>query len=121
MTDLILFAVLIIWLIYLRVRNAKQSSGHTDHKVFSFRAIIFPIHYFIHSTIFTAFKSNGLAFFIVFITGGFTFLLAMPLWYINKKASMIFLAYLAISWIAFLFLLKKSFISVVFIKYFFFY
>lgn len=31
MTDLILFAVLIIWLIYLRVRNAKQSGGHSTN------------------------------------------------------------------------------------------
>lgn len=111
MIDLILFAVLVVWLIYLRVHNAKQSGGHTDHKTFSFRAIIFPIHYFIRSTVFTAFKSNGLAFFIVFITGGFTFLLAMPLWYINEKASMIFLAYLAISWIACLLPQKTSLVS----------
>jgi len=111
MIDLILFAVLVVWLIYLRVHNAKQSGGHTDHKTFSFRAIIFPIHYFIRSTVFTAFKSNGLAFFIVFITGGFTFLLAMPLWYINEKASMIFLAYLAISWVACLFPQKTSLVS----------
>lgn len=41
MIDLILFAVLVVWLIYLRVHNAKQSGGHTDHKTFSFRAIIF--------------------------------------------------------------------------------
>ena len=111
MIDLILFAVLVVWLIYLRVHNAKQSGGHTDHKTFSFRAIIFPIHYFIRSTVFTAFKSNGLAFFIVFITGGFTFLLAMPIWYINEKASMIFLAYLAISWIACLLPQKTSLVS----------
>ena len=111
MIDLILFAVLVVWLIYLRVHNAKQSGGHTDHKTFSFRAIIFPIHYFIRSTVFTAFKSNGLAFLIVFITGGFTFLLAMPLWYINEKASMIFLAYLAISWIACLLPQKTSLVS----------
>ena len=111
MIDLILFAVLVVWLIYLRVHNAKQSGGHTDHKTFSFRAIIFPIHYFIRSTVFTAFKSNGLAFFIVFITGGFTFLLAMPLWYINEKAIMIFLAYLAISWIACLLPQKTSLVS----------
>ena len=111
MIDLILFAVLVVWLIYLRVHNAKQSGGHTDHKTFSFRAIIFPIHYFIRSTVFTAFKSNGLAFLIVFITGGFTFLLAMPIWYINEKASMIFLAYLAISWIACLLPQKTSLVS----------
>lgn len=111
MIDLILFAVLVVWLIYLRVHNVKQSGGHTDHKTFSFRAIIFPIHYFIRSTVFTAFKSNGLAFLIVFITGGFTFLLAMPLWYINEKASMIFLAYLAISWIACLLPQKTSLVS----------
>ena len=111
MIDLILFAVLVVWLIYLRVHNVKQSGGHTDHKTFSFRAIIFPIHYFIRSTVFTAFKSNGLAFLIVIITGGFTFLLAMPLWYINEKASMIFLAYLAISWIACLLPQKTSLVS----------
>ncbi|MGK4094697.1 type IV secretory system conjugative DNA transfer family protein [Weissella paramesenteroides] len=111
MTDLIIFAVLIVWLIYLRVRNARQADNHKDAKGFSIRAIIFPIHYFIRSTIFTTFKSNGLATFFVFITGGFTFLLAMPLWYINQKASMIFLGYLAISWIACLFPQKTSLVS----------
>ena len=35
MTDLILFAVLIIWLIYLRVRNALDN---TSQKYFSDRA-----------------------------------------------------------------------------------
>ena len=111
MTDLILIAVLIVWLIYLRVRNARQVDNHKDAKGFSIRAIIFPIHYFIRSTIFTTFKSNGLATFFVFITGGFTFLLAMPLWYINQKASLILLGYLAISWVACLLPQKTSLVS----------
>lgn len=42
MTDLILFTVLIVWLIYLRVRNARQADNHKDAKGFSIRAIIFP-------------------------------------------------------------------------------
>ena len=34
MTDLIIFAVLIVWLIYLRVRNARQADNHKDARLF---------------------------------------------------------------------------------------
>lgn len=104
MEEIVMAVILFGILIYMRIRNKQQTDHDKDNpKRLSLRAIIFPIHYFIRSTIFTAFKSNGLAFVFVLFLGGYALLLAMPVWYINEKVGTYFLIYLLISWVVCLF------------------
>jgi len=104
MEEIIMAVILFGILIYMRIRNKQQTDNAEDNpKKLSLRAIIFPIHYFIRNTIFTTFKSNGLAFILVLFLGGYALLLAMPVWYINEKAGTYFLIYLLISWVVCLF------------------
>lgn len=103
--DAIIMPVIIVGaLIYMRIHNKKQTDNDEDKpKGLALQAIIFPIHYFIRSTIFTTFKSNGLAFVFVLFAGGYALLLAMPVWYMNEKVGNYFLIYLVISWVVCLF------------------
>ncbi|NRR74763.1 hypothetical protein HRD57_00285 [Tetragenococcus halophilus] len=86
-TALIVFGALI----YMRIHNHSHADYDEDNpKGFDVRAFIFPIHYFIRSTIFNTFKSNGLAFFFVLFVGGYALLLDVPIWYMNRTAGKMF-------------------------------
>jgi type IV secretion system protein VirD4 len=100
MTTLVTALIVFGALIYMRIHNHSHADYDEDNpKGFDVRAFIFPIHYFIRSTIFTTFKSNGLAFFFVLFAGGYALLLDVPIWYMNRTAGKYFLIYLLISWV----------------------
>lgn len=94
MIDLIILVLLILLAIYAHKKHATGEKLVTK----PIRFFVFPVHWWLRDAIFKFTGSNLITGIIWLFVGSFTILLAFPLYFFNKNASLIFAAYLLIGY-----------------------